>query len=116
MSKRVSGSVGLVLALAALAGCGDSKPAAGGPQATYEQHCARCHAQAGEPGGPGVGGSRGPNLAFIADRPGRTAEWIAEYIRDPKAAKPGAKLMPAFGDTLGPAQIKELAEWLAAKK
>jgi mono/diheme cytochrome c family protein len=106
----------LTFALVALAGCGDSQPPAPGPQGTYDRHCAECHAQAGEPGGPGVGGSRGPNLSKIAERPGRTAEWLAEYIRDPKTAKPGAKLMPAFGDKLSAAQIKELAEWLAAKK
>jgi mono/diheme cytochrome c family protein len=105
----------LAFALIALVGCDSSKPAAG-TQGLFDQHCARCHAQAGEPGGPGVGGSRGPHLAKIAERPGRTAEWIAEYIRDPQAAKPGAKMMPAFEGTLTAAQIKELAEWLAAKK
>lgn len=106
----------LLCSLAALIGCGESKPPAAGPQGLYDVHCAKCHAQAGEEGGPGVGGSRGPNLSKIAERPGRTAEWLADYIRDPKATKPGAKLMPAFGDTLTAAQIKELAEWLAAKK
>ncbi|WP_227254813.1 c-type cytochrome [Frigoriglobus tundricola] len=73
-------------------------------------------AQAGQPGGPGVGGSRGPNLAKIGAEPGHTAEYLAAYIRDPRSAKPGAKLMPAFGDKLSDAQIQELAEWLAAKK
>lgn len=105
----VGGSLGLV-------GCGKSAPVAAGPQGTYDQHCAQCHAQAGQPGGPGVGGSRGPNLAKIGAEPGRTAEYLAAYIRDPRSAKSGTKLMPAFGDKLSDAQIKELAEWLAARK
>ncbi len=116
MAGRCAVVVGLVVAFGALAGCGDGKPVAAGPQGTFDQHCARCHAQAGQPGGPGVGMSKGPNLTDIPNRPGRTAEWLAEYIRDPKSVKPDTKLMPAFKDTLTDAQIKELAEWLVTKK
>ena len=107
----------LLIALAALAGCGDNKPAvAAGPQGTYDQHCARCHAPAGQPGGPGVGGSKGPPLSDVPNRPGRTKEWLADYIRDPKSVKPDAKMMPAFKGTLPEEQIQELAAWLANGK
>ncbi len=107
----------LVTGFLALTGCGKDAPVAAGPQGTYDQHCAKCHAQAGEKGGPpAVGGSKGPKLEKIGAEPGRNAEYLAAYIRDPKSVKPGAKMMPAFGDKLSEAQIKELAEWLAAKK
>jgi mono/diheme cytochrome c family protein len=117
MVRRWLAGYALFAAVGAIAGCGKGDPAATGPQVTYDQHCARCHARAGEPGGPGIGGSRGPNLAKIGAAPGHTAEWLADFIRDPKSQRPDASsLMPAFRDTLTDAQIKELAEWLAAKK
>ena len=116
MARRWVFVVALVWGFLGLVGCGKNAPVADGPQGIYDQHCAQCHAQAGQPGGPGIGGSRGPNLAKIGAEPGHTAEYLAAYIRDPKSAKPGAKLMPAFGDKLTDVQIKELAEWLAAKK
>jgi mono/diheme cytochrome c family protein len=116
MSGRCAVVVVLVMCFWALVGCGDSKSGASGPQATYDQHCARCHARAGEPGGPSIGGSKGPPLADVPNRPGRTKEWVADYIRDPKSVKPDAKMMPAFKDTLTEQQINELAEWLTTKK
>lgn len=116
MVGRWVGAYGLVAVVGAAAGCGAGEPAAAGPQGTYDAHCAKCHARAGEPGGPSMGGSRGPDLSKIGANKGRTAEWFAAWIRDPKSVKPDAKLMPAFKDTLTEAQIKELADWLAAKK
>ncbi len=56
--------------------------------------------RAGEPGGPSMGGSRGPDLSRIGANKGRDAEWFAAWIRDPKSVKPEARLMPAFKDTL----------------
>jgi mono/diheme cytochrome c family protein len=101
--------------LGVLAGCG-KEPVEPGPRGTFDQHCASCHAQAGEKGGPAGGSSRGPNLNKIGSRSGRTAEWLAEFIRDPRSKRPDAKLMPAFGGKLSDEQIHELAAWLAAKK
>lgn len=106
----------LLVALTALVGCTGNKPVASGPQGTYDMHCARCHAQAGQPGGPGIGGSKGPPLSDVPNRPGRTKEWLADYIRDPKSVKPDAKMMPAFKGTLSEEQIQELAAWLASGK
>lgn len=115
MAGRCAVAVVLVWCSFALIGCGDNKPIAAGPQGTYDQHCARCHAQAGQPGGPGIGMSKGPNLTDIPNRR-HTKEWLADYIRDPKSVKPDTKMMPAFKGTLTDAQINELAEWLLTKK
>ncbi|MBA4063697.1 MAG: hypothetical protein C0501_08290 [Isosphaera sp.] len=107
----------ILAALIAAAGCGPTPPPAGaGPEALYRHHCARCHARAGEPGGPGLGGSKGPDLSRVGAAPGMTADWLADYIRDPKSRRPDARLMPAFGDEMSADEIRSLAEWLAAKK
>jgi mono/diheme cytochrome c family protein len=109
-------AVVFVLFALALGGCAPKPAPAPGPQGLYEQHCAKCHARAGEPGGPSIGGSRGPDLSHIGGNKDRNAEWFAKWIRDPKSVDPSARLMPAFKDTLTEEQIRELAEWLAAKK
>ena len=97
------------------AGCGPSQPAATGPKGLFEQHCASCHAQAGEPGGPKAGASKGPNLAGIGAKPNRTPEWLADYIRDPKNRRADAK-MPKFEGKLSEVDIRSLADYLAGMK
>ena len=82
---RGAGAVGLVFALCVLAGCGKGEPIAAGPQGTYDQHCAQCHARAGQPGGPSLGGSKGPSLEKIGKE--HDADWLAEFIRDPKSKR-----------------------------
>jgi len=114
MFSRGAVAVGLVFALCVLAGCGKGDPGAAGPQGTYDQHGAQCHARAGQPGGPSLGGSKGPSLEKIGKE--HDAEWLAEFIRDPKSKRPDAKMMPAFGGKLKDEEIRTLAEWLAAKK
>jgi mono/diheme cytochrome c family protein len=108
----------VLLVFALLAGCGkSSQHPPGSPEALFDDHCARCHAQKGEPGGPpGVGSSKGPNLSKIGAAPGRDADYIAKFIRDPRSAKPNAKLMPAFEGELSEEEIRKLAEYLAARK
>lgn len=108
--------VALAVSSCLLAGCGSSVPTAEGTEGLYLKHCARCHARAGEPGGPARGGSKGPDLKHIGSASGMTVEWLTEYIRDPKSKRPDAKLMPAFGGEMSDAEIRSLAEWLAAKK
>jgi|SRR5262245_46737387 len=108
--------VGVAFWVYGLIGCGSGHPAASGPQGLFEQHCARCHAQAGEPGGPKIGSSKGPNLSQVGSKRGRTSDWLADYIRDPKSKDPGAKGMPGFEGKLTEAEIVALSEWLAAKK
>jgi mono/diheme cytochrome c family protein len=117
MSRR-----GLLLSLTTavltcvIAGCGGA-PVASGPSGLFDVHCAKCHAQAGQPGGPpSIGSSKGPDLAKITTRPGRDADYIARFIRDPKGVKPDAKLMPAFAGKLTDDEIRSLAEYVAAMK
>lgn len=98
-----------------LSGCGTAPPAASGPQGLFDTHCSKCHAQAGEPGGPSIGSSKGPNLTRIGAEPGRTVDFLADYIRDPKTREPKAK-MPGFENKLSNDEIRSLAEYLAAKK
>jgi mono/diheme cytochrome c family protein len=102
--------------LLTLLGCGPAKPAVSGPEGLYEHHCARCHARAGEPGGPSLGGSKGPDLTHIGSAKGMTVEWLTSYIRNPKSVRPDAKMMPAFEDKMTEEEIRALAEYLAAKK
>ncbi|MFM8273575.1 MAG: c-type cytochrome [Gemmata sp.] len=116
MFRRCLAAYALFASLCVLFGCGKTEaPTGTDPKALFDHHCAKCHAQAGEPGGPPkIGASKGPNLTKIGVD--RDAEWLAAYIRDPKSKKGDPKLMPAFGGTLTDEQIKSLAEYFAAKK
>jgi mono/diheme cytochrome c family protein len=101
-----------------LTGCGKSaKEAApiGDPKVLFEMNCSKCHAQAGETGGPRLGSSKGPNLTHIGSEPGRNAEWIASYIRDPKSQKPDSR-MPKFEGAMKEEEIQTLAKYLAERK
>ncbi len=115
-------SIGVLLGgmIFLLAGCGASNTESQqitDPAVLFNMHCAKCHAQAGQPGGPpGIGSSKGPNLTHIGSEPGHTAEYIAKYIRDPKSVNPKSKLMPKFEGVMTDEQIRILAEHLAAKK
>ena len=105
-------------------GCGKDTPSTppnnagpGGPPVTgtsgnamYDQNCIKCHAI------DGVGAKgKGPDLSKVGSKPDRTADWIADHIKNPKLHKHGST-MPEFEGKLTPDQIKELAEFLAAKK
>ena len=105
----------LVVVFCVVAGCGKPVPTEPGPKGLYEVHCAKCHAQAGEPGGPSLGSSKGADLTHIGKEPNHTADSIAEYIRNPKSKNPKTK-MPGFRDTLSDEEIRSLAEYLAARK
>jgi mono/diheme cytochrome c family protein len=101
-----------------LLGCGNSgtnAPANNDPKSLFNAHCSKCHAQAGEPGGPKLGSSRGPDLTHIGSEPGHDAEWIAKFIRDPKSVRPDAK-MPKFEGVMKEEEIHTLAEYLASRK
>jgi mono/diheme cytochrome c family protein len=90
-------------------------PPVGDAKVLFEMHCAKCHAQAGEPGGPKLGSSKGPNLTHIGSEPGHTAEWLANFIRDPKSVRADAK-MAKFGGVIHEEDIQILAADLAKRK
>ncbi len=134
VSSRLSAVLLGLLVTAVVVGCGGSggsssggsqgpPEVAGGPggpggsgNAVYDQNCAKCHPLGAAPGG-GPKGKRGgaPDLSKVGADPAHTPEWIAEYVKNPKAQKPDAK-MPAFGEKLSPEQIKDVSEFLANKK
>ena len=116
MTRRLSPIAILGVSVLTVLGCGPSRPASSDPEALYEFHCARCHARAGEPGGPSLGGSKGPDLGRIGSARGMTVEWLTSYIRNPKSVRPDAKMMPAFEGEMTEEQIRSLAEYLAQKK
>src|SRR5262245_59129267 len=60
-----------------------------GAQVFAAQNCGKCHAtEAGKKG-------KGPNLAGIAAKPDRTADWIMAHVKNPSTHKPTSS-MPAF--------------------
>lgn len=77
-------------------------PAASGGKGVFDQHCTKCH----------VGG-KAPDLSSVGAK--HDAEWIAEHTKNPKAHKPMSK-MPAFAEKLSAADIKAVADHLAAQK
>jgi mono/diheme cytochrome c family protein len=87
-----------------------SSPQASGPRGVFDVHCSKCHAIDGS-GRKG----KGPDLSHVGSEPGRTAEWLAEHIRDPKSHKP-TSTMPGFAGKLDDQQIKTLADYLAGLK
>jgi mono/diheme cytochrome c family protein len=64
--------------------------------------CAHCHGPAG------VGGTIGPDLQLVRKR--MNAAEITKQIHD------GSKSMPAFGEQLSNAEIKDLVAYLRAKR
>ena len=82
----------VLLALPSMAQAAD---AAAGRQLA-EQWCANCHRIA--PDGPGTQSDAVPSFAAIANRPGRTEDTIAAFLRTPHAT------MPDHGLTLRQAQ------------
>ena len=122
---RPAACVFLVTALGVALGCGKSPTTGGGPggpggassgNGLFDQHCLKCHSVDGSAGGGMKGpGMKGPDLAKTGAAPEHTAAWVADHIKNPKSHKPDSR-MPAFDGNLTPEQIKELADFLAAKK
>lgn len=82
-------------------------PASGGVQKgqeAYQTHgCAACHKINGQ------GGTAGPDLSGEGDK-GRSADWLATQIRDPKANNPGSIMPPS--PSLGQAEVQSLVDYL----
>lgn len=71
----------------------------------FAKHCAECHVI------NGVGTAIGPDLSFVGRY--REAAWIETYIHAPSKVSKDA-VMPDFDSKLSPAQIHDLALFLAA--
>jgi ubiquinol-cytochrome c reductase cytochrome b subunit len=74
-----------------------------GAELFQKQGCMACHTVNGQ------GGNIGPNLSKEGQA-GRSPEWIAQQIRDPKSHAPST-VMPSFG-SLSDSQIKSLVKFL----
>lgn len=84
-------------------------PPAGSGQAVFQQNCSRCHAINGQ------GGRRGPDLSHVGAQSDHTAQWLTEFIRDPKSKDAGSR-MPAFGNRIGDADMQSLTSYLVTLK
>ncbi len=84
---------------------GTSQAAAAGEKLFEDQGCTGCHKINGK------GGNVGPDLSSEGSR-GRSPDWLAAQIRDPKSHNPKS-VMPAYGSRLKPAQIQSLASYLS---
>jgi mono/diheme cytochrome c family protein len=124
LHKAWACSIGLGL-LIGVAGCkksGSSTAATPLTQAVsarpiFDQNCAKCHTLPGLPASAdGKGGrGKGPDLTRVGADTTHTVDWIAEHIRNPKTHKPDSR-MPSFDGKLSAADIRALAEMLAAMK
>jgi mono/diheme cytochrome c family protein len=89
-------------------GTGSGVSAAAG-QTVFTTNCARCHAI------NGAGGGRAPDLSHVGADATHTAQWLAEYIKDPKRKDPGSR-MPPFGGKISDSDIQAASAYLAGLK
>ena len=81
------------------------------PQGLYQHYCAHCHGEDG----------RGSGRLWASDLPasptdltalGRDKEYVAALIRDGSAAQGKSNLCPPWGQTLSPANLERLAQYI----
>lgn len=102
---------GFIAAVAIAVALGTAQPraaqadAAKGEAVYKSQPCSLCHKINGS------GGKNGPDLSTVGDR--RTAEWLADYLVDPKKIIPKSKMPPA---KVTPAELEDLVEYLRSLK
>jgi cbb3-type cytochrome oxidase cytochrome c subunit len=58
---------------------------------------------------------KGPDLAHVASKEGRNAEWFIAFLKDPKKDNPMSK-MPPVGKNMKDEELKAIAEFLASLK
>ena len=73
----------------------------------FNENCSICH-KIGD-----AGGEIGPNLSSVSQY--RDQGWLASYIKNPEGIN-SESAMPAFQDTLTPAQIENLSRYLSAQR
>ena len=77
--------VGSIFGISSLiSGCSQLKD---GDQLFISKGCSQCHSF------KGIGGQMGPDLTAVTNR--RSDKWIENYLQDPKAVNPNAR-MPSF--------------------
>lgn len=121
MKRRIQSILGSALLLLFALGCGNSEPTLPTPNAAptigsatptgnkvFDANCLNCHAT--QPGGKF---GMGPNLSKVGGN--RTAEWLAEHVKDPKSHSPGSK-MPEFGSKLKPEELKSVTDFMTGLK
>jgi|GEM_PF-1976220 Cytochrome c553 len=102
--------------IAALAGCdragGGADTAAlieKGKAVYAANNCGNCHVLGDQ------GGGKAPNLTHAGAQAGHNAAWFAEFVKDPKKVKPGAR-MPSYAGKISDDDLKALGEYLASLK
>ncbi len=91
-----------------VAGPGGSESGAHNGQQVFNNKCGRCHSV--EEGRRG----RAPNLGKIGNE--HDAEWIAAFVRDPRAQKPNARMGKLDENQVSSSDLKLVAEYLASLK
>ena len=71
--------------------------------------CTRCHTMDGQ------GGRMGPELTHAGADSAHTAQWISDFVKNPKVTKPNTR-MPAFGDKIKESDLSALGAYLASLK
>src|SRR3954470_11624531 len=61
----------------------EKEPHAAGKKVYNANACFRCHSMGGPQAGPPMP-NKGPDLAKVAGKPGRNADWFVAYVSDPK--------------------------------
>ena len=73
----------------------------------YAEHCVSCHMVSGQ------GGTLGPDLSNVGGR--RSVNFLEAFVDDPKTVLPDAT-MPAYRELMTPAQISDVAAYLANQR
>jgi len=87
----------------------DAATIAAGKALVASSGCERCHEILDQ------GGHRGPDLSHVGAEAEHTAQWIADYIKDPKSKDPNSR-MPAFGDRVNDKDRLAIGAYLSTLK
>lgn len=82
-------------------------------QQVFSQHCARCHPLGNAP--EGGRRPRGPDLSTTGRDPKHSVDWLVAFIREPSSQKPNSR-MQGFEGKIPPAELREVAQYLASLK
>ncbi len=85
-----------------------------GRELMIERRCLKCHDAALGPGALPELGMDAPAFDGIGSR--RRADWIAEWVRDPRAIRPSARMPKVLHGPNAPAQAELVALYLASLK